>query len=115
MSADRHSTLIVARMDAASSAEVAGLFAEFDRGEMPGLMGTRRRQLFHYRGLYFHLQDFDGGEGAERIEAAKGRAEFVRISADLKPFITAYDPETWRSPKDAMAERFYHWSAEQGG
>ncbi|UJW36719.1 TcmI family type II polyketide cyclase [Saccharothrix sp. AJ9571] len=102
-------------MDAASSAEVAALFTEFDRGETPGLMGTRRRQLFHYRGLYFHLQDFDGDEGAERIEAAKTRPEFVRISTELKPFITAYDPQTWRSPKDAMAERFYHWPAERSG
>jgi len=35
----------------------------------------------------------------------------VRISADLKAFIEAYDPKTWRSPQDAMAHRFYHWSA----
>ncbi|MBN6040606.1 TcmI family type II polyketide cyclase [Amycolatopsis sp. 195334CR] len=100
-------------MDAASSAEVAALFTEFDRGAMPELMGTRRRQLFHYRGLYFHLQDFDGQEGPERIEAARTRPEFARISEELKPFITAYDPATWRSPKDAMAERFYDWAAER--
>ncbi|PPS91609.1 TcmI family type II polyketide cyclase, partial [Thermobifida fusca] len=24
---------------------------------------------------------------------------------------TAYDPDTWRSPADAVATRFYHWSA----
>jgi cyclase len=98
-------------MDPPSAGSVADLFTEFDRGELPHLMGTRRRQLFHYRGLYFHLQDFDDEHGGEAIEAAKTEPDFVRISADLKEFITAYDPATWRSPKDAMATPFYHWSA----
>jgi cyclase len=106
-----HSTLIVARLNPESSGEVADLFAEFDSGELPGLMGTRRRELFHYRGLYFHLQDFDGEQGSEVIEETRNHPSFVRISADLKPFIEAYDPDTWRSPKDAMATRFYHWAA----
>lgn len=106
------STLIVARMDPRDSADVAGLFGEFDRGEMPAIMGTRRRQLFHFRGLYFHLQDFDSEQGDEAIEAAKTHPSFVRISADLKQFIGAYDPKTWRSPKDAMATPFYRWSGE---
>jgi cyclase len=107
-----HSTIIVARMAAESADSVAALFADFDAGEMPALMGTRRRELFHYHGLYFHLQDFDDNQGGAAIEAAKTRPEFVRISDDLKDFIEAYDPKTWRSPSDAMARRFYHWSAQ---
>ncbi|NGO68930.1 TcmI family type II polyketide cyclase [Streptomyces boncukensis] len=106
-----HSTLIVARMAAHSADEVAELFTAFDETEMPHRMGTRRRQLFAYRGLYFHLQDFDSEDGGERIEAARTDPRFVRISEDLKPHIAAYDPATWRSPADAMAERFYRWSA----
>ncbi|WP_455354456.1 TcmI family type II polyketide cyclase [Streptomyces sp. SYSU K217416] len=106
-----HSTLIVARMDAAASIDVARLFGEFDATEMPHRMGTRRRQLFSYRGLYFHLQDFDGDNGGELIEEAKTDPRFVGISEDLKPFIEAYDPATWRSPADAMATRFYNWTA----
>ncbi|UQX05439.1 TcmI family type II polyketide cyclase [Streptomyces sp. RerS4] len=106
-----HSTLIVARMDLKSSVEVADLFAEFDRTDMPHRMGTRRRQLFAYKGLYFHLQDFDADNGGELIEEAKTDPRFVGISEDLKPFIQPYDPQTWRSPKDAMATRFYDWSA----
>ncbi|SDZ23558.1 cyclase [Amycolatopsis xylanica] len=106
-----HSTLIVARMEPAAGGEVAELFGAFDATGMPHRMGTRRRQLFTYRGLYFHLQDFDEADGGERIEDAKADPLFVGISQDLKPHITAFDPETWRSPKDAMAERFYHWSA----
>ncbi|MGW8765592.1 TcmI family type II polyketide cyclase [Streptomyces sp. NPDC055815] len=106
-----HSTLIVARMEPGSSTDVAKLFAEFDASEMPHLMGTRRRQLFSYRGLYFHLQDFDADNGGELIERAKSDPRFVRISEDLKPFIEAYDPATWRSPADAMTTRFYNWEA----
>ncbi|MEU8560250.1 TcmI family type II polyketide cyclase [Streptomyces cyaneofuscatus] len=106
-----HSNLIVARMDAASGRDVAELFAAFDATEMPHRMGTRRRQLFRYRGLYFHLQDFDTENGGALIEEAKTDERFVRISQDLKPFIQAYDPATWRSPADAMATRFYDWTA----
>lgn len=107
-----HSTLIVARMEPGSADDVARLFGAFDGTEMPHLMGTRRRELFAYRGLYFHLQDFDSENGGERIQEARMDSRFVRISEDLKPFIEAYDPATWRSPADAMAQRFYHWSAE---
>ncbi|MFD5434267.1 TcmI family type II polyketide cyclase [Kitasatospora sp. NPDC127067] len=106
-----HSTLIVARMAPASAENVAGLFGAFDRTGMPDRMGTRRRQLFAYRGLYFHLQDFDDDNGASRIEEAKTDPLFTAISDDLKPYIAAYDPATWRSPADAMARRFYEWSA----
>lgn len=106
-----HSTLIVARMAIESSRDVARLFGEFDATDMPHRMGTRRRQLFAYRGLYFHLQDFASDDGGSRIEEAKDDPRFVGISADLKPFIDAYDPATWRSPADAMATSFYHWEA----
>lgn len=103
-----HSTLIVARMEPGSSGDVARLFEEFDATEMPGLMGTRRRQLFFYQGLYFHLQDFDTDDGGKAIEGAKTHPLFMKISADLQAHIEAYDPATWRSPADAMATRFYH-------
>lgn len=106
-----HSTLIVARMDPAQGSAVAKLFADFDAGDMPHLMGTRCRQLFAYRGLYFHVQDFDTDNGGELIEQAKNDPRFVKISQDLRPYIEAYDPQTWRSPADAMATRFYSWEA----
>ncbi|MFD3973973.1 TcmI family type II polyketide cyclase [Streptomyces cyaneofuscatus] len=106
-----HSNLIVARMDAASGAHVARLFEAFDNTDMPHRMGTRRRQLFQYRGLYFHLQDFDADNGGDLIEDAKSDPRFQQISDDLKPHIEAYDPATWRSPADAMAQRFYDWTA----
>lgn len=104
-----HSVLIVARMKPTSSDGVRQLFADFDNTDMPARMGTRRRQLFTYHGLYFHLQDFDADNGGELVEKAKEDPRFVQISEDLKPFIGAYDPATWRSPADAMATRFYSW------
>ncbi|RBQ19186.1 TcmI family type II polyketide cyclase [Spongiactinospora rosea] len=107
-----HSTLIVAKMAVSSADKVSALFADFDKTDMPDRMGTRRRQLFEFNGLYFHLQDFDEDNGGALIEEAKTDPRFVRISEDLKPYIAPYDPETWRSPKDAMAHRFYAWSAE---
>lgn len=106
-----YSELIVARMAPSSSEPVAELFGAFDETEMPHRMGTRRRQLFYYQGLYFHLQDFDDDQGGETIEAAKTDPTFVKISKDLRPYISAHDPETWKSPKDAMATRFYYWTA----
>ena len=106
-----HSTLIVARMAPGSSADVAQLFGDFDATDMPHRMGTRRRQLFAFNGLYFHLQDFDEDNGGELIQGAKDDPRFVRISDDLKPFIDPYDTATWRSPADAMAQRFYRWEA----
>ncbi|MFD8220602.1 TcmI family type II polyketide cyclase [Streptomyces sp. NPDC059697] len=106
-----YSTLIVARMEPGSAEDVAEIFGAFDATEMPHLMGTRRRELFSYRGLYFHLQDFAGENGGEHIQAARTEPRFIRISEDLKPHIEAYDPATWRSPADAMARRFYHWNA----
>jgi cyclase len=105
-----YSTLIVARMDPNSAESVTDIFEKFDATEMPDLMGTRRRELFSYKGLYFHLQDFDADHGAEHIDAVRSHPLFVGVSADLEPFIEAYDPRTWRSPADAMANRFYHWS-----
>jgi cyclase len=105
-----HSTLIVARMKSDSRDQVAKIFQEFDRTSMPDVMGTRRRQLFHYRGLYFHLQDFDSDDGGAAILEAKSHPLFVKVSADLKPYIGAYDPKTWQSPADAMATAFYHWT-----
>ncbi|MER5469999.1 TcmI family type II polyketide cyclase [Streptomyces sp. NPDC002935] len=106
-----HSNLIVAKMDSRSSADVARLFTAFDETDMPHRMGTRRRQLFMFNGLYFHLQDFDDDNGGELIERAKTDPRFRRISQDLDPFIDAYDPATWRSPADAMARRFYAWES----
>ncbi|MDH6220162.1 hypothetical protein M2283_007502 [Streptomyces pseudovenezuelae] len=105
-----YSTVIVARLDPADLDTVAKLFGDFDSGtELPHTMGTRRRQLFAHDGLYFHIQDFESDNGGELIERAKQDPRFVRIQQDLLPYISVFDPATWRSPSDAMASRFYTW------
>lgn len=103
-----HSTLIVAKLAGDYENDIAKLFGAFDQTEMPGRMGTLRRELFSYKGLYFHLQDFES-EGSMAIEQARSHPLFQRISADMRPFVEAYDPKTWRSPADAMATSFYQW------
>jgi cyclase len=100
-------------MQPGSREDVAGLFGAFDKSDMPHRMGTRRRQLFCYQGLYFHLQDFDTDNGGEAIQEARTDPRFIQISEDLKPFVGPYDPATWRSPADAMAARFYHWKESE--
>jgi cyclase len=104
-----HSTLIVARMQPEAKEPIAQLFGAFDQSEMPERMGTRRRQLFFYNGLYFHLQDFEQDTGGAAIDAARSHPLFIDISKNMQEHVTAYDPRTWRSPADAMASSFYHW------
>jgi hypothetical protein len=69
---------------------VAKLFGDFDTTDMPHIMGTRRRQLFYYRGLYFHLQDFEGEHGGEAIEEHRKHPLFVgHIHSDNGPSMTS--------------------------
>ncbi|MEB4613754.1 TcmI family type II polyketide cyclase [Leucobacter sp. M11] len=103
-----YTSLVVAKLNTERLSEISRLFTEFDRSDMPQKMGTVRRQLFTFHDLYFHLQDFKSDTGTERIEAAKTEPEFIQISQDLRPFFEPYDPN-WQSPKDSIANRFYHW------
>ena len=102
-------TLIVARMTPDAAGQVADIFTESDRTDLPGLVGVTRRQLFRYQGLYFHLFETDE-HGPRRVEDVRGHELFVDVNDKLAHHIKPYDPQTWRSPRDAMAEQFYHWS-----
>ncbi|MFE7131010.1 TcmI family type II polyketide cyclase [Streptomyces sp. NPDC057638] len=104
--------LIVARMTPEKAQEVAALFEASDRTSLPVALGVTRRELFHYqRDLYFHLVEFEG-DAARAMAEARVREDFQRLCADLDPLIAPYDPETWRSPADAMATSFYRWSRD---
>jgi hypothetical protein len=108
-----HSTVIVNRVQDAVVPEVARLFAELDETDFPYQMGTRRRQLFTYHGVYFHIQDFELDNGSAVIDQAWKDADprFVKICADLDPLVKKYDPASWRSTADQIANRFYRWEA----
>ena len=82
-----HQALIVARMAPGSAPDIAKVFEGSDRGELP--------------------QD-----PAPAIAKVAGHPEFRAISKQLSAYVTAYDPATWRSPKDAMAHCFYRWERD---
>jgi cyclase len=104
-----HRSLIVARMKPDTAPRIAEVFAESDQGELPGLIGVTGRSLYRFGDdLYFHLIEADRPPGPSVAEHA-GHPEFRRISDLLSSYVTAYDPATWREPKDAMAHEFYRW------
>lgn len=102
--------LIVARIKPGSEDEVSRIFAESDATELPGLGGVVHRSLWVLDDIYIHLvetsDDFDAA-----VSGIRDHPLFREISEKLEPYIEPYDPETWRSPKDAMAREFYRWDA----
>jgi hypothetical protein len=102
--------LIVAKIKPGSEEAVAALFAESDETELPELGGVVHRSLWILDDVYIHLvetrEDFDGA-----VENIRDHPLFRDISKKLEEHIQPYDPETWKSPKDAMAREFYHWDA----
>jgi hypothetical protein len=105
------STLIVARMAPGDAPHVAELFRDSDLGSpLPQALGVRRRSLFQYHDLYFHLVDF-AGPVDEAMRNARDLPDFRQLSDALGAFISPYDPRTWRSPADAMAKEFYRYSS----
>ncbi|MDG4763532.1 TcmI family type II polyketide cyclase [Solwaraspora sp. WMMD406] len=105
-------SLIVARMLPDVAPQIADIFGRSDQtSNLPQTIGVRARSLFQFGEVYLHLV-----EGDEPVEAAVTRSrkhpEFRRISDELRPFVSAYDPTTWREPKDAMAREFYRWERD---
>lgn len=101
-------TLIVARMKPENADAVKCIFAASDATELPHLLGVRERRLYRFHDLYFHEIDSDDALARPLREVRKNPL-WVDINSRLKNFVSAYDPATWRSPKDAMAEEFYLW------
>ena len=87
---------------------MARIFGEFDATELPSLVGVRHRCLFVLGDLYVHLIETDD-DPATSVAGVREHPLFVEISRRLQPYITPYDPRTWRSPADAMARLFYEW------
>ena len=106
--------LIVAKIKPGSEEAVAEIFAESDSTELPHQAGVVHRSLWVMDDIYIHLvetrDDFD-----EAVDGIRDHELFRDISKKLEPHIQPYDPETWKSPKDAMAREFYHWDSTPEG
>ena len=102
--------VIVAKIKPGSEEDVARIFAESDQTDLPGLAGVKHRSLFVLDDVYIHYvettEDFEAA-----VDEIREHPLFKDISTRLDEHITPYDPETWRSPKDATAREFYSWDA----
>ena len=103
--------VIVARIKPGTEAKVAELFAESDATQLPKLAGVRHRSLYVLDDLYIHLFETDG-DSASAVDNIRDHPLFREISKKLEPYVSPYNPETWRSPKDATARLFYQYDAE---
>ena len=101
--------MIVARMRAQDAPTVAEIFARSDATSMPHEIGVTSRSLYQFHDIYVHLIDL-GRPAIEAMQTAQRLPSFRAVSEELSPFIQAYDPN-WSSPRDAMANRFYHWGS----
>ncbi len=104
-----HRSLIIAKIAPGTEPEVARIFAESDRTELPRVATVVHRALYSLGDLYVHLLD-TRRPGAAAMADLGGHPEFRRISDRLSPFVSPYLP-TWRSPRDAVATCFYSWQA----
>ena len=104
--------VIVARIKPGSEDKVAAIFAESDRTELPKLAGILHRSLYVLDDLYIHLFETDG-DAAGAVNDIRDHPLFREISNKLEPYVSPYNPDTWRSPKDATAHVFYEWNAER--
>ncbi|WP_405771489.1 TcmI family type II polyketide cyclase [Streptomyces sp. NBC_00080] len=89
--------------------ETSRLFAESDATDIPQSMGTLRRQIYLWRGIYLHIQDFADADPSKSISKvwADGDPRFLQLVDDLTQIIPPYDPDG-----HSLATRFYHWAAE---
>jgi cyclase len=105
--------LIVAKIQPGTEDKVAEIFAESDESELPKLAGVRHRSLFVLDDVYIHYVETDA-DFEQAVDDVRDHPLFREISRRLDEYITPYNPETWRSPKDATAREFYTWDADDG-
>lgn len=104
-------SIIVARIRPNAETSVAEVFANSDATSLPHDLGVERRSLYSLNDIYLHVIDLRNDPGETLRKAAK-MPGFKEISANLRPFIHAYDEENWRKPQDAVAKEFYRWEAK---
>ncbi|HEV8556603.1 MAG TPA: TcmI family type II polyketide cyclase [Actinophytocola sp.] len=105
-----HRTLIVAHLKEGHEDAIAQIFAESDATELPHMIGVKRRTLFKFHDLYFHLVEADE-EINENLYKARSHPLYDWINKSLAEHVWPYDPN-WKEPKDAMAQPFYVWTPD---
>lgn len=108
--ADKQMTVIVAKIKPGAQSDVARIFAESDTGPLPEIMGVTGRWLYSIDDVYLHLLERDG-PFTDAVKKNHDQPAFAQIMEDLRPYIDAYNPESWRGPADAVAKEFYRWRA----
>ena len=105
-------TVIVARIKPGAEPDVARIFADSDAGSLPVELNVTGRWLYSIDDVYVHVVERTGESFADATRDHQDRPAFAKIMDDLSPYISAYRPETWRGPEDAVAKEFYRWRAE---
>lgn len=104
--------VIVAKIKPGSEDAVAEIFAESDRSDLPALVGVKHRSLFILEDIYIHLVELEDSFD-DKVAEVRDHPLFKEISRRLDDHIIPYNPETWKSPKDATAREFYSWDAPE--
>ena len=110
--AGRQLTVLVQHLKPGAEADVARIFGESDAGELPVRLGVTGRWLYSIDDVFVHLLERTGEAFADDPGQDHDQPAFARIMAELSPFVSPYNPETWRGPGDAVAREFYRWQAE---
>ena len=103
--------VIIARIKPGCEQQVAEVFAESDATDLPKITGVRHRSLFVLEDIYVHYVEMNE-QFESSVDKVRNHDLFKDISKKLEPFIQPYNPETWKSPKDATAREFYVWDAD---
>jgi len=111
-SAAAYQTVIVGRIKPGDEPNITRIFSESDAGSLPAEMSVIGRWLYSIDDVYLHLVDRTDESSANDIRQHHDQPPFVKIMADLSPFISPYNPDTWRSHEDAAAKEFYRWRAD---
>ncbi|MBM0238406.1 TcmI family type II polyketide cyclase [Micromonospora sp. ATA32] len=111
-SAGRNLTVIVGHIKPGSEPDVARIFGESDAGPLPVKLGVTGRWLYSIDDVYVHLLERTDAAIADATGQDHEQPAFAKIMGDLSPFISPYNPDTWRSPEDAVAKEYYRWQAD---
>ncbi|GAA3435168.1 TcmI family type II polyketide cyclase [Kutzneria kofuensis] len=105
-------TVIAAHIKPGAEADVARIFAESDAGPLPAEMGVTGRGLYSLEDVYVHVLERADESISDAMRRNHDKPAFAKIMDDLSPFISAYRPDSWKGPADAVAKEFYRWRAD---